>query len=189
MKTGEGSCRRMPSSPSFHSLLSLSTHLTLFLQFLHSLRGSTNRPTWPEASHTAHEERQRRRGQHKEANEEMLREIVPPPLHPAACLSCWPLLLTPGVQNDGTLQANAVRPPFHKVLPPPVLQVLLQLHTHGAIVIASANGVVDLAAGENDCPALAEIHNLFHGQRPGGKGRCCTGRGRVEQQQGSVGVL
>ena len=68
-----------------------------------------------------------------------------------------------GIHQDGGVQAHVVGVLLDEFLPPGPLDVVLQLHAQGAVVPGVGQAAVDLAAGEDKAPALAEIDDLVHG--------------------------
>ena len=50
-----------------------------------------------------------------------------------------------------------------ELLPPGPLDVVFQLHAQGAVVPGVGQSAVDLAAGVDEAPALAQGHDLIHG--------------------------
>ena len=68
-----------------------------------------------------------------------------------------------GVHQDGGVQTHIVGVLLHELLPPRLLDVVLQLHTQGAVVPGVGEAAVDLAAGEDEATALAQGNELVHG--------------------------
>ena len=68
-----------------------------------------------------------------------------------------------GVHEDGGVQAHVVGVFLDKLLPPGPLDVVFQLHAQGAVVPGVGQAAVDLAAGVDEAPALAQCHDLIHG--------------------------
>src|SRR5690606_26445992 len=59
-------------------------------------------------------------------------------------------------QDDRGVEADHVLTGVHHRAPPLALDVLLELHAERAVVPRRARAAVDLAAGEDEAPALAE---------------------------------
>ena len=68
-----------------------------------------------------------------------------------------------GVHQNGGVQTHVVGVLLDELLPPGLLHVVLQLHAQGAVVPGVGQAAVDLAAGEDEAPALAQGDDLFHG--------------------------
>ena len=66
------------------------------------------------------------------------------------------------VHQDGAVQAGVVRAFLDKLLPPGLLDVVLQLHAQGAVVPGVGQAAVDLAARKNKAAVLAKSHQLIH---------------------------
>ena len=69
----------------------------------------------------------------------------------------------PGVHEDVGVHLEAVVPLLDELLAPGVLYVVLQPGAQGAVVPGIGQAAVDLGAGEDKAPALAEGDDLFHG--------------------------
>ena len=68
-----------------------------------------------------------------------------------------------GVHEDGGVQAHVVGVLLNELLPPGPLDIIFQLHAQGAVVPGVGQAAVDLAAGEDKAPALAQGDDFFHG--------------------------
>ena len=68
-----------------------------------------------------------------------------------------------GVHEDGGVQPHVVGVLLDELLPPGALDVVFELHAQGAVVPAVGEAAVDLAAGEDEAPALAQGDDLLHG--------------------------
>ena len=68
-----------------------------------------------------------------------------------------------GVHQDGGVQTHVVGVLLDELLPPGLLDVVLQLHTQGAVVPGVGQAAVDLGAGEDEAAALAQGDDLLHG--------------------------
>ena len=66
------------------------------------------------------------------------------------------------VHEDGGVHAVGIVALLHEALPPCAFDVVLDLHTHGAVVPGVAHAAVDLAAGENDAARLAQRDEFVH---------------------------
>ena len=67
-----------------------------------------------------------------------------------------------GVHEDGGVQAHVIGVLLDKLFPPRPFDVVLQLRAQGTVVPGVGQSAVDLAAGEDEAPALAQGHNFFH---------------------------
>ena len=68
-----------------------------------------------------------------------------------------------GVHQNGGIQAHVVGILLDELLPPGVLDVLLQLSAQRAVVPGVSQAAVDLAAGEHKAPVLAQGNDFVHG--------------------------
>ena len=68
-----------------------------------------------------------------------------------------------GVHEDGGVQTHVVGVLLDELLPPGVLDVLLQLRAQRAVVPGVGQAAVDLAAGEHKAPVLAQGNDFVHG--------------------------
>ena len=68
-----------------------------------------------------------------------------------------------GIHQDGGIQAHVIGVLLNELLPPGLLDVVLQLHTQRAVVPGVGQAAVDLAAGEDKAAALTQGNDLFHG--------------------------
>jgi hypothetical protein len=63
--------------------------------------------------------------------------------------STWPLAFhVVGMHEDGGIETHDVLVELHHALPPEIADVLLQFHTHLAVIIRGTETVINLAAGE-----------------------------------------
>ncbi len=67
------------------------------------------------------------------------------------------------VHEDGGVQPHVVGILLHKLLPPGLFHIVLQLGAQRAEVPAVGKAAVDLAGGIDIAASLAEIHDLVHG--------------------------
>ena len=67
-----------------------------------------------------------------------------------------------GVVNDTAVQSDDILPTLHKVSPPCVLNVLLQLTPQRTIVVESSVSIVNLTRRKDEAPTLAETNNVIH---------------------------
>ena len=68
-----------------------------------------------------------------------------------------------GVHQNGGVQPYVVGVLLDEFLPPGLLNVVFQLHAQRTVVPGVGQSAVDLAAGEDETPTLAQGHNFFHG--------------------------
>ena len=68
-----------------------------------------------------------------------------------------------GVHEDGGVLSHVVGVLLHELLPPCLLDVVLQLHAQGAVVPGVGKAAVDLGACEDDAAVFAQRHDLIHG--------------------------
>ena len=68
-----------------------------------------------------------------------------------------------GIHQDGSVQAHVVGVLLDELLPPGVLDILLQLRTKRAVVPGVGKAAVDLAAGEHEAPVFAQGNDFVHG--------------------------
>ncbi len=54
---------------------------------------------------------------------------------------------------------------MYHVTPPDLLDVVLHLHTQGAVVVKAVEAVVDLRGLEHETAALAHRHDVLHVER------------------------
>ena len=92
----------------------------------------------------------------------VLNELVGPVTHLAG------LAVDKGVVEGGHMAGGHPYLGVHQdsgveLLPPGPLHVVLQLHAQGAVVPGVGQAAVDLAAGIDEAPALAQGHDFFHG--------------------------
>ena len=66
------------------------------------------------------------------------------------------------VHQDRRVKADVVGVLLHELLPPGVLDVLLQLRAEGAVVPGVGKAAVDLAAGEDKAAVFAQCDDLVH---------------------------
>ena len=66
------------------------------------------------------------------------------------------------VHQDRGVKANVVGILLHELLPPGVLDVLLELGAEGAVVPGVGKAAVDLAAGEDKAAVFAQRDDLVH---------------------------
>ena len=71
-----------------------------------------------------------------------------------------------GIHEDGGVEADVVGVLLDEFFPPGPLDVVFQLHAQGAVVPAVGEAAVNLAAGEDEAPALAEGDDFFHALLP-----------------------
>ena len=64
-----------------------------------------------------------------------------------------------GVHQDGRVEADVIGALLHKLFQPCLLDVVLELDAEGAVVPAVGQAAVDLGAGENEAPVLAQGHD------------------------------
>ena len=67
-----------------------------------------------------------------------------------------------GIHQDRRVEADVVGILLHELLPPGVLDVLLELGAEGAVVPGVGKAAVDLAAGEHKAAVLAQGNDLVH---------------------------
>ena len=68
-----------------------------------------------------------------------------------------------GIHQNGGVQAHVVGVLLNELLPPCLFHIVFQLHTQGTVVPGVGQSAVDLAAGENEAPALTQVDDLLHG--------------------------
>ena len=68
-----------------------------------------------------------------------------------------------GVHDDGGVQAHVVGALLDELLPPGFLHVILELHSQRTVIPGVGETAVDLAAGEDIAPALAQVDDHVHG--------------------------
>ena len=68
-----------------------------------------------------------------------------------------------GVHEDGGVQAHVVGALLDKLLQPRLFYIVFELHAQRAVVPGIGQTAVDLAAGIDKAPALAEIDDHLHG--------------------------
>ncbi len=68
------------------------------------------------------------------------------------------------VHQDGTVQACVIRALLHKLLPPCLLDVVLEFHAQRAVVPGVGQAAVDLRTRKDVSAVLAQRHQLVHGQ-------------------------
>ena len=68
-----------------------------------------------------------------------------------------------GVHEDGGVLPHVVGVLLHELLPPGLLDVVLQLHAQGTVVPCVGKAAVDLGACEDDAAVFAQRHDLIHG--------------------------
>ena len=68
-----------------------------------------------------------------------------------------------GVHEDGGVLPHVVGVLLHELLPPCLLDVVLQLHAQRAVVPGVGQAAVDLGACEDDAAVFAQRHDLVHG--------------------------
>ena len=78
----------------------------------------------------------------------------------AEMAACYPGLR---VHQDRGVKADVVGVFLHELLPPGVLDVLLELGAEGAVVPCVSESAVDLTAGVNEASALAEGNDFVEG--------------------------
>ena len=67
-----------------------------------------------------------------------------------------------GIHQDRRVEADVVGILLHELLPPGVLDVLLELGAEGAVVPGVGKAAVDLAAGEDKAAVFAQCDDLVH---------------------------
>jgi len=67
-----------------------------------------------------------------------------------------------GIHQDRRVEADVVGILLHELLPPGVLDVLLQLRAERTVVPGVGKAAVDLAAGEHKAAVLAQGNDLVH---------------------------
>src|SRR3989442_9571741 len=70
-----------------------------------------------------------------------------------------------GVHEDGRIEPDHVRTGLDEVAPPHAFDVVLKLHSQGAVVPARARAAVDFARLEDEAPPLREGHQHVHVHR------------------------
>ena len=75
-----------------------------------------------------------------------------------------------GVHQDGGVQTHVVIGLLYELFQPRLLDVIFELHTQRAVVPGVGKAAVDLGAGIDEAPVLAEVYNhvqgfftVFHG--------------------------
>ena len=68
-----------------------------------------------------------------------------------------------GIHQDGSVHTHVIGVLLDELLPPCLLDVVLQLHTQRAVVPGVGQAAIDLTAGKDKAAVLAQIGNLFHG--------------------------
>ena len=68
-----------------------------------------------------------------------------------------------GVHEDGGVLPHVVGVFLHELLPPGLLDVVLQLHAQGAVVPCVGKAAVDFGACKDDAAVFAQRHDLIHG--------------------------
>ena len=68
-----------------------------------------------------------------------------------------------GVHEDGGVQTHVVGVLLDELLPPSLLDVVLQLHTQRAVVPGVGQAAVNFAAREDEATAFAQGNDLIHG--------------------------
>ena len=66
------------------------------------------------------------------------------------------------VHEYGCIHAERVVALLHEAFPPCALDVVLDFHSHGTVIPRIAHASVNLAAGEDDSAAFAEVDELVH---------------------------
>ena len=67
-----------------------------------------------------------------------------------------------GVHQNGGVHAHVSGGLLHKLLPPGLFHVVFKLHAQGAVVPGVGKPAVNLAAGEDKAPGLAEVDDGIH---------------------------
>ena len=68
------------------------------------------------------------------------------------------------VHQNRAVQPGVVFAFLHKLLPPGLLHIVLQLHTQRTVIPGVCQAAVDLGSGKNEAPAFAQGHQLVHRQ-------------------------
>ena len=68
-----------------------------------------------------------------------------------------------GGHEDGAVDADIVAALGHEFAPPRLFDIVFEFHAERAIVPGVGQAAIDLRAGEDKSPSLAQSDDLFHG--------------------------
>ena len=68
-----------------------------------------------------------------------------------------------GIHQDGGVQTHVIGVLLDKLLPPCLLHIVFQFHTQRTVVPGVGQAAIDLRAGEDKSPSLAQSDDFFHG--------------------------